>query len=106
MKAILSKTPAFLDSLRAAIEALKPKPEAESGDTADEDPALLRERLLAVKAACEEYDEASAEKIVRELRKKTWSKPARDLLNAISEQLLHSDFDEIAEAVGRFVETS
>ena len=58
------------------------------------------------KAASEEYDEASAEKIIRELRIKTWSKPARDLLNAISEQLLHSDFVEIAEAVGRFVETS
>ena len=51
-------------------------------------------------------DPQFADIFVRELRKKTWSKPARDLLNAISEQLLHSDFDEIAEAVGRFVETS
>ena len=51
-------------------------------------------------------DPQFAEIFVRELRKKTWSKPARDLLNAISEKLRHNDFVEIAEAMGRFVETS
>ena len=94
---ITAETPAFLDSLRAYVDEITPK-EDEGGDVAtDEDPAFLREKMSAIKAACEEYDESAAEKILAELRLKTWSQPTKEVLNNISKLLLHSEFDEIAE---------
>jgi hypothetical protein len=38
------------------------------------------------------------------LREKIWPKQTRELLEKISEQLLHSDFDEIGNAIGEFTE--
>jgi HPt (histidine-containing phosphotransfer) domain-containing protein len=102
---MLSQTSAFLDSLRALVEELTPEETAEGGETADEDRSHLHEKLLAVKAACEEYDEKTADELITKLREKTWSQPAKELLSAIAEHLLHSDFDEIVELVNTFMET-
>jgi hypothetical protein len=63
----------------------------------------LTETLLTIKAACGEYDDSAAEKALAELRKKTWSPKTNEFLNTIAEKLLHSDFDEIAEDIGKFV---
>jgi len=38
------------------------------------------------------------------LRKKSWPKDIKERLSAISEHLLHSDFDEIAEAADKLIE--
>ena len=104
--AITSQTPAFLASLRAFIEKLLPEDsEEESIDEADEDLELLHNKLLEVKAACEEYDENAADAVLAQLREKQWSHKTKDMLDTISEHLLHSDFDEIVELVGQFTQT-
>jgi len=100
---ITSETPAFLDSLRAVIQELTPEEEISGGCAAsDEDLPYLHEKLLAIKAACEEYDESTADENIAKLREKAWSQPVRELLDIIAEHLLHSDFDEIADAVEKF----
>ena len=116
VKAIASETTAFIDSLKALVEELVPTPKTEAkpessgtdggaaGDTAGEDSEDCREKLLAVKAACEEYDENTAENIIAELKQKPLSQPAKELLGAIADHLLHSDFDEIVEAINKFTE--
>ena len=101
---ITSETPAFLDSLRAFVKKLMPEPDGDECEKADEDPAFLREKLLAVKSACEYYDEGAAEAALSELKEKSWSQKTKELLDAITEQLLHSDFDEIVKAVEQSVE--
>ena len=94
-----SKTPGFLDSLRAVVEGLSPAPEETGADTVDEDRQFLQEKLAAIKAACEEYDESAADDVLSELKGMTWSLQTKQLLNAISEHLLHSDFDEAVRAI-------
>ena len=101
---ISSETPVFLDSLRVLVEEITPK-EKDNGDkTEDEDRAFLREKLLEIKAACGTYDKKTAKDLLTELKKKTWSKQTRELLGVISELLLHSDFDEAANIVDKFIE--
>jgi CheY-like chemotaxis protein/HPt (histidine-containing phosphotransfer) domain-containing protein len=100
---IVSETPGFLSSLRAYVEELKPKEADEDGKAVDEDKDYLYKKLLAVKAACGEYDESTAEKTIAELRKATWSGPTKELLGTIAELLLHSDFDEIVNEVKVFL---
>ena len=99
---IASKTPPFIDSLRAFIKKLTPKEKATVA--VDEDRPYLMEKLLVIKATCEEYDEKTAETVLAELRAKAWSKRTEELLAKIAEQLLCSEFEEIVDAVKKFVE--
>ena len=107
---IASELPVFIDSLRALVEELSPKNETESSDkepdsAVTEDVSFLREKLSAIKASCEEYDEATIEKLLAELSEKTWAEPSKELLNSISEHLLHSDFDEIVNIINKYLES-
>jgi len=100
---LYDETPAFLDALRDCVAQLKPE-EKQPAETADEDKSYLNEKLLIIKAACEGYDEDTAEEALTELKKTALSKQTMELLDSISEKLLHSDFDEIAEDIAKFLE--
>jgi len=99
---ITSETPAFLNSLRAFVDEVAPRKKTADDTPVDEDKPYLCEQLLLVKAACEEYDKSAANEVLKELKKTVWSRQTEELFGAISEQLLHSDFDEIAEAINEF----
>jgi signal transduction histidine kinase/ABC-type amino acid transport substrate-binding protein/DNA-binding response OmpR family regulator len=101
-EAIASETPAFLSSLRDFVNELTPKEETTGQDVTDEDEVYLCKMLLAIKTACEEYDEKTAEGLLTELKGKTWSRQTNELLGAISGHLLHSDFDEIVDGITKF----
>jgi len=101
---VSAETPPFLRSLRSFVEGLLPDETAQDSAAETEDDAeLLHEKLLAVKAACEEYDESTAEEILKELKSKTWSKTVKELLSNLSAHLLHSDFDEVVEEINKFL---
>jgi len=90
------KTPKFLNALRILLEKNAPK---EEEDVVDEDVSYLREKLLSVKSACETYDKKTAKKALAELNEKKWSHKTKEMLEKISEHLLHSDFEAVAATV-------
>jgi CheY-like chemotaxis protein len=102
---IQSGTPAFISSLQAVVEELKPKIKTAAIEKTDEDKPYLTEMLLTIKTACSEYDEKTADRALDDLRKIIWSQETNELLSKIAEQLLHSDFDEIVEGINQFLET-
>jgi signal transduction histidine kinase/CheY-like chemotaxis protein len=91
---VITETPAFLDSLRKVTEKLKSK--VSGGEPEDEDPAFLREKLQIVRTACGAQDKQTAKTVLIELKRKTWSRPTKDLLNSVIEQVLKDNFDEAA----------
>ena len=96
---MMSETPVFLDELREVVE--KNKRKANANDTVvteDSRDALefLNGKLPLIQKACEEYDEVTAAAVLAELRKNKWSSSVEKTLDAISEHLLHSDFEEAA----------
>ena len=97
--ALFAETPAFLGSLRKVVEDLSVLGEEVGDAIPEDDPVFLRERLLVIKKACEDYDKKAARAAIAELKERTWSKETREFLEIISEHLLHSDFDDIADAV-------
>ncbi|MCL1793133.1 MAG: PAS domain S-box protein [Oscillospiraceae bacterium] len=105
LEIITEETDAFLRSLRVFVEELAP-PEEEKPDGGEtsEDTARLREKLLEIKAACQQYDENTADEALASLREKKWSKQTKELLASISEHLLHSDFDEIGEIIDELLQ--
>ncbi|MCL1940322.1 MAG: ATP-binding protein [Synergistaceae bacterium] len=98
-----SETGAFLDALRAVIKKIRPKEEEESSDIVDEDKAYLREKLLAVKEACAEYEIGAAEEILEELKRSKWSLQTKKILSGIYDHLLHSDLTEAADAAEEYI---
>ena len=97
IKIIQSDTNDFLDKLRAVIAKIKPKDaDNEPSEDTEEALAFLREKLIIVREACAEFEKKTAKNALNELKEKTWSHNTRELLNKISEHLLHSEFDSAA----------
>ena len=99
-----SETKGFLRLLKTSVAELSPEEETYAGENSDADKQHLIESLQVIKAACGEYDENVIYQTLAELRKKSWPKDIKERLSAISEHLLHSDFDEIAEAADKLIE--
>ena len=102
---IAAETPAFLNALRTVTRKIELKDEAEFDDAKDEDQTHLRVQLLALHTMCTEYDIGAAENTLSELRQKPWSRQTRELLNALTEHLLHSDLDEAASIAKGYAES-
>jgi CheY-like chemotaxis protein len=102
---VISETPQFLKALRVFVDGLKVDDDS-TMDQADEDMAYLWDKLLVIKTACEEYNEGSAEVALGELKTKGWSQPTKELLSAISEHLLHSDFSDVTDVIDKFLKGS
>jgi signal transduction histidine kinase len=96
-----SETPALLNALREIIERITPKEEDAVGESTNEDRSYLREKLLALKAACATYNKNAAKDVLSELEEKAWSRPTKELLDTLAEDLLHSKFKRIVSAVDK-----
>jgi CheY-like chemotaxis protein len=95
------ETPAFLEKLSATVEKIKPKEDDESTvENSNDDLAYLHEKLAEIQTACIAYDIGAAEDALGEKKKKIWSRPVKNRLNAISEDLMHSEFEEAGNLAG------
>ena len=104
VESITSETPAFLSALRDYVAELTPQEEEIAEESITEDKKLLHEKLQEIKSASEDWDKTKARESLAALRAQTWSKQTRELLEKINEQLLHSDFDEIVDDIGDFLQ--
>ncbi|MCL2009549.1 MAG: transporter substrate-binding domain-containing protein [Synergistaceae bacterium] len=109
---MLSETGAFLSGLRAVVEKLAEltklaklaqlaklaKNMGSGGDAAEYDREYLREKLFAVREACETYDKKSAKAALSDLGQKEWPRRIEELLDTLSEHLLNGDFEEVSKA--------
>jgi HPt (histidine-containing phosphotransfer) domain-containing protein len=100
---IKDETPAFLDSLLKICKALTPR--EKSFNEENEDKVFLKERLLTVKTACEEYQTNAASDALNELRaaERVWSRATEELLETISANLLHGDYEAVVTAVNQLL---
>ena len=74
--------------------------------SADEDMDYLREQLKIIETACSEYDDRPAKAALESLKKMSWKKETKDILDKIAEHLLHSDFGEAAAVAGATAEAA
>jgi len=98
-----SMAPKFLNSLHMVVNKLAPKKDGVIEKRSDSDAALLHERLIEIKTACASFNENRADALLVELRKKTWAQETDKLLDDIALYLLHCDFDEIVQAIQKFL---
>jgi CheY-like chemotaxis protein len=91
---LFSESGDFLEKLNMIINEIKLKVE-DNEDQADTEEALLnlKEKLIIIKKACDEFDKKTAKRTLNELREKSWSNSKKALINTMSEHLLHSEFE-------------
>jgi len=107
IKYILAELPSFLEKLHDLMDELESDIAAkESSDNEEINPQLLKEKLLAIKASCAILNKKAAKKILAELKEKSLPASAAQMLSDISENLLHSEFDEIIKSIDDFVKQS
>ena len=101
---ILTETTNFIDNLCKVVNEIKRKDEENIITEDTEDTLiLLKENLKIIKEACAAFDKKTAKNALNELRKTTWSQKTGDLLNSISEHLLHSEFDETSALAEKYL---
>jgi len=98
---IITETPRFIESLRKVSEKLKA--DVEGGEPEDEDIGFLHEKLRVVHKACEERDKQTAKAVLVELKRKTWPRTTKDLLNTIVENVLKDNLDEAASLAKDYI---
>ena len=100
MEFIADNTESFIETLEVLIESLSP-PETKNYDaeSISEDREYLKETLLTVKTACEDYDDTAAYTALDLLKEETqWKPETLAALENIRDTLfLHSDFEGAAE---------
>jgi signal transduction histidine kinase/CheY-like chemotaxis protein/HPt (histidine-containing phosphotransfer) domain-containing protein len=100
-EAMTTETPIFLQKLRTIVKNLTPE-ENVLADAASEDIPFLHKQLLLIREACEEYDGSAADAVLTQLRGMEWTPAVIEFLGQIAVNLLHSDFDEIIQAITEY----
>jgi len=95
---ITQETPAFMDALKFLVGKYKSEENDDTAEISAEDAVYLREKLLAVKTACDEFDITAAREALDNLRQKEWPRGENEILDEISVHLLHSAFGKAAAA--------
>ncbi|MCL1967738.1 MAG: ATP-binding protein [Fibromonadales bacterium] len=91
--AITQETQKLIDVLKSIIEKNEAETQKKVADK-DENSAYLTEQLRIIGEACANYDAKTAETLVGNLMNMSWTKETKDILDKISELILHSDFEE------------
>ena len=100
---VMSKeTPAFLDKLKSLIEKLSSEKDSSSANISDEDAAFLKEKLPELKTACEKSNKKAAKAAIKDLKQKKWPHKINEVLDELSSNILHSDFDKAVTIVENF----
>jgi PAS domain S-box-containing protein len=103
---ILAELPIFLDALYSVIGKFKQKEDENVSEEETVNPDIERpyilEKMLVIKSACELMDKKTAKTALAELKEKAWPPHIKQQLSAISELILHSDFEEAAAAAANF----
>jgi CheY-like chemotaxis protein len=71
---------------------------------ADDDLAYLEEKLLVFRTACLAGDKKTPKEVIIDLKKKRWSRSVKQLLNTLTEHLLHGDFEAAANIAKNYKE--
>jgi signal transduction histidine kinase/CheY-like chemotaxis protein len=91
-------TPLFIAGLKDFLSTLTLTPQKENTAAKTLDSAILLETLEKIASACDDYDNSQAEKLLETLRQYQLSDEIQQILSAVTEHLLHAEFEEAGVA--------
>jgi hypothetical protein len=103
IKMIMSKLPSFMEMLCSVIEKHEIKDDNDDKKKKDDDKPFLKQKLEETKEDCKKMDKKSAKGAINEIKEKTWSAQVKEWLSVISENLLHSEFEETEKLINDYL---
>ena len=97
------ETPAFTDALKSLIEKLDSSKNTNDAQITGGDTEYLREKLLELKSACETENKKAAKDAMNDLKQREWPRGTNDIIDEISIDLLHSDFEKAAVKINEAI---
>jgi PAS domain S-box-containing protein len=98
---ITAQTPVFISELESLLKKLKRTEPVGEASPAGE--AFLKEKLTAIKAACEAFNMNGVNAALAELKGKAWPADVNGLLDEISVSLLRGELKKAANCAGVFL---
>jgi len=95
---ILTETPAFIDSIKSLIKKITPEEKTNNAEISGTDALFIKEKLLNIKTLCGEMDKKAAKKELNEINQRPLPDYIKAHIDSITAHLLHSDFDNAAQA--------
>ena len=92
-KSLKKATQQFLLNLKSIVNELETHRD-NNASVEDEDIDFLRQSLLTIWEACEQYDVDKAREMLHLLNKKSYTKHTREILSTIAGNILSGDFEE------------
>jgi len=99
---IRTETRLFLDDLQLVVDAFSPS-NIDTVDASAENLVVLKAGLHRIQSACDGYKKKPAREALDELNSYTWSTETQALLNNITTNLLHSEFETVSEDIDKFL---
>jgi CheY-like chemotaxis protein len=117
---IAEKLPVFLEKLQSYLEELSPAPaensatntvnsNEQSGETTGViafDAVFINDKLLEIAFACDNFDEMTAEPIIKELEKTPCPPDIKEKIESVSELILFSEFEQAANICREIINAS
>jgi len=104
---ITGSLPAFIGALQELIDKFKSEAEAEAAVDVPEhthsDMVFLQEKMRAIQAASEMFYVKDARAALNELKQKRWTREINDILEEISVDILHGEFEKISSAAEKVI---
>jgi CheY-like chemotaxis protein len=102
---IAAETPLFVQALQALVQKYKPDNANVTEDTSGDDTDFLKAKLHEIIDACQNFQKNEAKSALDELRRKSWSLAADDLLVELSVYLLRGEFKKIVSAAEEYLQS-
>jgi len=98
---IKAQAKSLIDSLLSIKANIKLKQKgSDSTSKVDQDPDFLHKQLQIICKACKDYDERPVNAALEALKKLSWKKETKELIDKIEEQMLYGDFEEVRKLAG------
>ena len=102
LSVFIKDIPGLINSLKFLIQ--KFKPEEYNVEVSEEDYVFLKEKLISIKASCNDFHINDARETLGELKQKKWPLNVKNLLDDLSVNLLHSAFKKVSGRIDGFID--
>ncbi|MCL2808909.1 MAG: ATP-binding protein [Treponema sp.] len=103
LSVIVDETSMLINALTALIKKFKPRNDKKDIEISEQDNEFLREKLIDIRSACVVINKKAAKAALNELKQKTWPNHVNNILDSLSTNLLHSEFQNAEEIIDHFI---
>jgi signal transduction histidine kinase/CheY-like chemotaxis protein len=100
---IFAQTPLFIIRLKETIALFESTLKDDSENLGEDDPVFVKEQLLLLIEACDNYSKPTAKKVLAAMKEGQCSKETHALIDEISALLLHGEFEKTAEMAQKYM---